>query len=140
MRHLLAKIRLKLIAPISAALGFLAVAFLSWMPAAYRPDIGGVSDKIEHALAYLVLGALTTIALRQTFKPTWIAFAIVAYAGVLELGQALVPSRVTSFEDFVASAVGAIVGVSIVALLIRRSATLENLPRRTALTIDPNIN
>ena len=140
MRDLLADIRLKLIALICAALGFLAVALLSWMPAAYRPDIGGVSDKIEHALAYLVLGALTTIALRQRFNPNWIAFAIVAYAGVLELGQALVPSRVTSFEDFVASAVGAIVGVSIVALLIRRSATLENLPTRTALNVDLDIN
>ena len=69
MRDLLADIRLKLIALIGAALGFLAVALLSWMPAAYRPDIGGVSDKIEHALAYLVLGALTTIALRQRFNP-----------------------------------------------------------------------
>ena len=123
MRDLLADIKVKLIALIGTALGFLAVAFLSLAPAAYRLDIGGVSDKIEHALAYLVLGILTTLASRQKFKPHWIAFVIVAYAGLLELGQALIPSRVASFEDFVASAVGAIVGVSISALFMRRPAT-----------------
>ena len=123
MRDWLSDIRVKIAALLGAGVCCLVIAVLSWVPAAYRPDIGGVSDKFEHALAYMVLGALTTIATRETFSPNQFLIVIVAYAAVLELGQALLPSRVASFEDFVASAVGAVLGVSISVLLIRRSAT-----------------
>ena len=114
---------LKLAALFGASLGYCAVALLSLMPAAYRPHIIVVSDKLEHALAYLLLGALSALAMRQPRRVHRLALAIVAYAGILELSQLLLPSRVASFEDFAASAGGAIVGVSIGALLIRRSAT-----------------
>ena len=115
--------RLKLAALSVAGLGYVAVALLSWLPAAYRPHIVVVSDKLEHALAYLLLGALTAIAARRTLNARRLALAIVAYAGVLELGQLLIPSRVVSVEDFLASAVGAIVGVSITTLGVRWLAT-----------------
>ena len=111
---------IKLIAIFCAGLGFVALTLLSWwMPAAYRPDFGGMSDKLEHAFAYLLLGALTAIAARHALKAYWLALAIVAYAGILELGQLLIPGRVVSVADFLASAAGAIVGVSIVALAAR---------------------
>ncbi len=58
-------IRLKAAALFSAGLGYLAVALLSWMPAAYRPHIFVGSDKLEHAMAYLLLGALSALAMRQ---------------------------------------------------------------------------
>jgi len=118
----LSDIRFRLAALFVAGLGYLAVALLSWMPAAYRPNIVIVSDKLEHALAYLLLGAVSVLATRQTISPHRLALALVAYAGVLELGQLLVPSRVFSVEDFMASAAGAIVGVSIAALAVRRLA------------------
>ena len=115
---------LKLAALFGASSGYCAVALLSLMPAAYRPHIIVMSDKLEHALAYLLLGALSALAMRQPRRHVHrLALAIVAYAGILELSQLLLPSRVASFEDFAASAGGAIVGVSIGALLIRRSAT-----------------
>ncbi len=116
----LSDIRLKLAALFGAGLGYVAVALLSWLPTAYRPHLFGVSDKLEHALAYLLLGALTAIAARQTPNAYWLAFAVVAYAGVLELSQLLIPSRVASVEDFVASAAGAIVGVLIASRVVRR--------------------
>jgi VanZ family protein len=120
--HLRQYPQIKLVALFCAGLGYVAVALLSWMPAAYRPDIGGVSDKLEHALAYLLLGALSAIAMRQTVNAHRLALAIIAYAGVLELGQLLIPDRVASVADFLTSAGGAIVGVSIVALVVRRVA------------------
>ena len=123
MRDWLSDIRVKLTALLGAGVCCLAIALLSWLPAAYRPDIGGVSDKFEHALAYMLLGALTTIAIRETFSSNQFLILIVAYAAVLELGQALLPSRVASFEDFMASAVGAVLGVLISLLLIKRSTT-----------------
>lgn len=128
MRDWLVDIRLKQVALAGAALGFVAIAFLSLMPAPYRPDIGGVSDKVEHALAYLLLGTLTTIAIRKALNPNRLAVAIIAYGGVLELVQLLIPSRVASLEDFVASAAGAIAGVSIGALLSRLPAMQRDLP------------
>jgi VanZ family protein len=124
MRHWFSDINVKLVTFLGAALGYFAVALLSWMPAAYRPNIVIVSDKLEHALAYLLLGALSVIATRQIVNPRWIGLAIVAYAGVLESGQLLIPGRVASVADFVASAAGAIVGVWLITLALRP------LPRR----------
>ncbi len=121
----------KLAALFGAGVGYFSIALLSLMPAAYRPDIEGVSDKFEHGLAYLLLGVLSALAMRQNIDAHRLTLAIVAYAGILELSQLLLPSRVASFGDFVASTVGAIVGVSLVALLIRRSATRSNPPIRS---------
>jgi len=111
--------RMKLAALFGAGLAYLAVALLSWVPAAYRPDLIVVSDKFEHILAYMLLGGLSIIATRQIVDPRRIGLAIVAYAGVLELGQLLIPSRVPSAADFVASAAGAIIGVWLTALVLR---------------------
>ena len=93
---------------------------IDWPDDQSRPS---VSDKLEHALAYLLLGAVSVLAMRQIISPHRLALALVAYAGVLEFGQLLIPSRVFSVEDFLASAAGAIVGVSIAALAVRRLAT-----------------
>jgi VanZ family protein len=120
MRHWFSDINVKPIAFIGAALAYFAVALASWLPAAYRPDIVLLSDKFEHALAYLLLGVLSVIATRQIVHPRWIGLALVAYAGVLELGQLLVPGRVASAADFLASAAGAIVGVWLTTLAVRR--------------------
>ena len=123
MINWLSDIGLKLAVLLGAGLGYVAVALLSWLPAAYRPHTVLVSDKLEHALAYLLLGAVSVLATRQIISPHRLALALVAYAGVLEFGQLLIPSRVFSVEDFLASAAGAIVGVSIAALAVRRLAT-----------------
>lgn len=120
MRDWFSDHRLKLAALFGTGLGYLAVALASWLPADYRPDIVVVSDKFEHALAYLLLGVLSVIATRQIVHPRWIGLALVAYAGVLELGQLLIPGRVASTPDFLVSAAGAIVGVWLTTLAVRR--------------------
>ncbi len=119
MNDWLSDMRLKRAALFGAGLGYLAVALLSWVPGDYRPHTVILSDKLEHALAYLLLGALTVIAAQPTRNAHRLALAIVAYAGALELGQLLIPNRVGSVWDFLASATGAILGVSITALALR---------------------
>jgi len=109
---------IKLAVLFGTGMGYAALALLSWLPAAHRPHISVMSDKLEHAFAYLLLGALTAIAVREALKANRLALAIVAYAGILELGQLLIPDRVASVADFFASAAGATVGVSIVALTV----------------------
>ena len=122
MNKLLSRTRLKHVILFGAGLGYLAVALVSWLPAAYRPHIVVVSDKFEHALAYLLLGALTVIAAQPTLEAHRLALAIVTYADLLELGELFIPNRVVSVWDFVGSATGAILGVSITALALRRLA------------------
>ena len=119
MNDWLSEMRLKRAALFGAGLGYLAVTILSWAPRDYRFHTVVVSDKLEHTLAYLLLGGLTVLAAQQTLKVYRLALAIVAFAGVLELGQHFIPDRVASVWDFLASATGAILGVSITALALR---------------------
>lgn len=129
MRDWFSDKRLKLAALSGAGLGYLAVASLSWLPAAYRPDSIVVSDKFVHMFAYMLLGALSVIATRQIVDTRGIALAVVAYAGLLEFGQLLIPSRAASAADFIASATGAIMGVWLTTLVLRWLARRLNLSK-----------
>ncbi len=111
-------------ARVGACFGYLAVAVLSLVPGEYRPHAPGSSDKLEHLSAYIVLGALTVIAVRPRLNAHLTTLAIIAYAGVLELGQLFIPGRVAALDDFVASAAGAIIGTSLTVLALRRSARI----------------
>lgn len=115
--------RVKLAARLGVGLLAVAVALLSLLPRDYRLHTGVLSGKLEHALAYLLLGAVMTIAARRSHKPHRVALALVAYAGVLELGQLIISSRrEATIGGFVASAGGAILGVSITTLAFSRFA------------------
>lgn len=113
---------MKLAARLGVGLLAVAVALLSLLPRDYRLHTGVLSGKLEHALAYLLLGAVMTIAARRRHKPHRVALALVAYAGVLELGQLIISSREATIGGFVASAGGAILGVSITTVAFSRFA------------------
>jgi len=130
MDYWLSDIRIKVGGGIVAGSAYLAVAFLSWLPGGYRAHILDLlgnpttpipADKLDHALAYLLLGSLTALATRQTFDLKRISLAIVACAGILELGQLFVPDRDCCPIDFAVSAVGGIIGVVTTQLAIRSS-------------------
>jgi VanZ family protein len=89
-----------------------AVAVLSLVPETYRPHVPGVSDSLEHLAAYALLGLLTATLLGHAVALPVIFGAIVAYAGLLELAQTLVPCRSASLKDLVASGIGALIGVT----------------------------
>ena len=111
-------------ARIGACFGYFAVAVLSLVPGEYRPHVLGSSDKLEHLLAYIALGALTVVAVRHRLNAHLTTLAIIAYAGVFELGQLFIPGRIAALDDFVASAAGAIIGTSLTVLALRRSARI----------------
>jgi VanZ family protein len=88
------------------------VAVFSLVPDTYRPRVPGVPDTIEHIAAYALLGLLTAMLLGRAVALPVIFGAIVAYAGLLEVAQTLVPCRSASLKDLVASGIGALLGVT----------------------------
>jgi len=82
---------------------------LSWLPGEEMIRTG-LNTRIEHAVAYigtmLVVGAAYGIRLGLLS----LAAMLIAYAGVLELGQIYVPGRHSSVLDFAASASGVVIG------------------------------
>lgn len=80
------------------------------------------ADKVGHAAAYTVLGALLTLATGRV----WVAVLVSALFGVSdEIHQYFVPGRTAEVLDVVADAAGALVGALGVAFLSR------SLDRRT---------
>lgn len=94
-------------------LAYGVVAFVSLSQPSYRPDAGFESGNTDHFLAYLLLGALTAWIRVARVQTRWLLLLVPLYAGLLELGQLLVPGRDASVENFLASAIGAWVGVVI---------------------------
>ncbi len=109
---------------IATVFGYIAVAFLSLVPGDYRPHVPGLPGKVEHLLAYFILGVLTVVADRHRINPFLIGLGLICYSGVLELGQMFVPGRVAALSDFASSSAGAIMGTSIATLLGRRVARI----------------
>jgi VanZ family protein len=78
-----------------------------------------VSGHVEHTAAYASPARLRMrrVAGRST---TWqVAALLLAYAGVLELGQIFVPGRHAGFDDRLFSATGTIAGVLVSAALLK---------------------
>jgi VanZ family protein len=124
-----------------AGCGYLIIALCSLVPGEYRPHIDGLSGKEEHALAYLVLGMLTVIAARRTVNLYRLCLIMVAYAGILEFLQLFAPCRHAAVGDFMASSFGAMIGITLTALALRRVPRIEailapspspDLPRRSS--------
>ncbi len=83
------------------------------------------SDKVLHAGAYAVLGALLTLATAGARfsgrRAVVIAAALASLYGVSdELHQAFVPGRDTSAGDWIADTAGALVGAALAAASLRR--------------------
>ena len=73
-------------------------------------------------LAFLLLGVVTALVAPRTIHASRLSAAIVGYAAILEASQIFIPSRVASLADFAASAAGAVLGVSLATLALRRPA------------------
>lgn len=71
------------------------------------PDIEHV-DKLYHFILY---GIFTLLAFRISKTKTFfyiICIGIVAYSGLMEIGQSFVPNRSMSLYDFLANSIGVI--------------------------------
>ncbi|WP_407522293.1 hypothetical protein [Methylobacterium oryzisoli] len=103
----------------------LAVIWLSWIPKEWevRTSLAG---QIEHVVAYA--GTAAVLALGLPRLSAWHLFvALVALAGVLEIGQRWIPGRTAQAIDFAASSLGAglgtLAGIVVLRVLLRRDRT-----------------
>lgn len=109
-----------LIARILFFLAAAAVAVLSLLPQRDLPKVG-VSDKLEHALAYFVLAILGSFAFRERRSLLYLLILLCAMGGVIEVLQAFSPGRSPDLIDAIADGAGAAAGVLIaLALGFRR--------------------
>ena len=97
------------------------------IPAQSVPSFG-VSDKVNHLLAYFILSILLYLTFSFQEKSLFakrnaalLTIAVVLLYGVLdELHQMLIPGRSAEFLDWAADAVGAICGVLIISFLLKK--------------------
>jgi VanZ family protein len=85
------------------------LAVLSWLPSEEMIRTG-LNTRIEHAVAYM--GTMLAVAAAYGIRLGLIRLAgmLIAYAGVLELGQIYSPGRHSSVLDFAASSCGVVAG------------------------------
>jgi VanZ family protein len=120
----------RVLAAVGLLAGMVGIFFLSEESEPPQPPFTFPGlDKLEHALVFGLLGVLAYLALgvrhregRADFRPVLAAVLIVTlYAVFDELHQAFVPGRDPSFYDGLADAGGAILAVTLVWKLFRRS-------------------
>ena len=95
------------------------------LPAQDLPKTG-VSDKIEHFSAYLILAVLLnfTLMFQNRFpklkKKAWLytLIIILTYAGLDEIHQLFIPGRDCDILDWLADASGVMLGLGFVKILI----------------------
>jgi VanZ family protein len=100
-----------------------AITFTSLLPANQLPQIG-ISDKVEHAVAYLLLGFwFASVIARWDY--VFVLLALVALGGGIEIAQGLMGlGRQADLRDFAANALGAAVGIGIAMTPLGRWAGL----------------
>ena len=107
----------------AARLGFwlilAAITILSLLPLQFAVT-SGVSDKIEHFVAYASLAAAGRIGHRGTLSPWLLGLAVIAYGIGIEVAQSFVPGRMMSGWDVVANTAGALIGLALAWLLLSR--------------------
>jgi VanZ family protein len=96
----------------------LAVTWLALTPAA-PPAAGVLWDKLNHLAAFASLAAAAQLGFRRHWL--WVALGLLAYGGLIELLQALMPPRVAEAEDLLADALGIALGQVAAALAVRWS-------------------
>ena len=105
------------------------------LPVQSVPSIA-VSDKINHLVAYFLLGVLLYLTLifqrKSVFlfdNATWATIVIASFYGALdEFHQMFVPGRFAEVLDWLADATGSALGVFFITYLIKK---LKYIPRFT---------
>ena len=96
----------------------LAIIVLSVVPGTMRPHLLG-NDRAEHFVAYLIAGSLFATGYLRPSQLLLSGVLLTICAGALEVVQLLIPGRLASPRDFIASAAGIWTGF-LVAVAIRR--------------------
>jgi VanZ family protein len=85
------------------------IIVLSVVPGNVRPHVLG-NDRAEHFIAYLLAGSLFAVGYVRPLQLLSSGVMLTACAGALEFVQLLIPGRLASPRDFIASTIGAWIG------------------------------
>ncbi len=103
----------------------LLLAIISWLAfgsASPTPNLPGW-DKVNHLLAFLVLGTVASFAHAPGWRRTMVtASGLLLYGGFIEIVQAQLPHRHGDWDDLVADVVGLLCGLLLAAGLRRATA------------------
>jgi VanZ family protein len=88
----------------------------------------GISDKVNHFLAYFILAFMVNLAIIVQEKYPWlkknssikILFIVSIYAVLDEVHQAFIPGRSCEFLDWVADFAGAALGIVVLNFILYR--------------------
>jgi VanZ family protein len=101
----------------------LLITYLSLAPKPGMPPVG--NDKVAHALAYLgfaVLAAGLGLSRRHYLVA---CCCIIAYSGLMEVGQSFIPGREMSVLDMAANTLGVVLGALVIRFMPRQAAGLK---------------
>jgi VanZ family protein len=93
-----------------AAACCLVIIVLSLLPGNERPHTG-FSGNIEHVVAYAGTACFVALALRRPSLPV-LVIAFSAASAFFEICQIWIPGRSAGFDNWFASTLGAVIGVS----------------------------
>lgn len=92
--------------------GIVTLIIVSVTPRDLLTPLGiNIWDKLQHVLAYTILSGLGVMAYSGKKYLAVIFIGLVILGGVLEIIQSVIPGREASFEDAIANAVGAGIGL-----------------------------
>ena len=106
---------------------------LTSIPLVQKITSFGYEDKVEHFLAYAVLGVLLALALhfQQKYPRLQKRYLSATYVIILlyglfdELHQLVIPGRYAEFFDYLANLLGGLLGIGIAYLFIRQNIDPE---------------
>jgi VanZ family protein len=117
------------------AIGVISVVILSLLPSKSLPSLG-VSDKLEHFVAYAILGVIAGLAY-PTLRAATLLMAFLSALGItLELCQWFVPGRSPETFDAIASGLGAI--LALCAHLLFHSRSADRTPNESIKSATPS--
>lgn len=71
-------------------------------------------DKVVHLLVYYIFAVFGYRALQHKRYYPYLCLGIIAYGGLLELGQSYIPGRDMSAYDLLANTLGVLLGAAVV--------------------------
>ncbi len=100
---------------ISALIVGVSIAILSLMPPSSGVQLS-VNDKVGHFIAYAVWMINVGLFVKQNHY--WKIFvALIAFSGLMEFFQGMVPGREVSMYDILANTIGALIGIVVLVVL-----------------------
>lgn len=98
-------------------LAFVVSYIAAVVPQDMAPQIGPLSDKAHHVLAFVILGLLLRLSYRINY---WYALLLlIGYGALIEFSQLYAVNRSAELADIAADAIGSFIGLKLYKYLRR---------------------